>query len=96
LERRTCAGDFFDTTDTDSFDAGCWLVEGGSETDKLVTSQVPITRKQNAQNRATPIFLSGQPALKLRLAASSKWDDGSELEWAVNAAPAAAAVVGKL
>ena len=35
--------------------------------------------------------LSGQPALKVRLAASSK-RDGDEWAWVVNAAPAAAAV----
>ena len=35
--------------------------------------------------------LSGQPALKVRLAASSK-RDGDEWAWVVNAAPTAAAV----
>jgi len=35
--------------------------------------------------------LSGQPALKVRLAASSK-GDGHELAWVVNVAPTAAAV----
>ena len=35
--------------------------------------------------------LSGQPALKVRLAASSK-RDGNEWAWVVNAAPTAAAV----
>ena len=35
--------------------------------------------------------LSGQPALKVRLAASSK-RDGKECAWLVNAAPIAAAV----
>ena len=35
--------------------------------------------------------LSGQPALKVRLAASSNWD-GNEWAWVVNVAPTAAAV----
>ena len=35
--------------------------------------------------------LSGQPALKVRLASSSK-RDGNEWAWAVNVAPTAAAV----
>jgi len=35
--------------------------------------------------------LSGQPALKVRLAASSK-RDGNKWAWVVNAAPTAAAV----
>jgi len=34
---------------------------------------------------------SGQPALEVRLAASSKWD-GNEWAWVVSAAPTAAAV----
>jgi len=37
------------------------------------------------------MFLSGQPALKLRLATSSK-RDGNEWAWVVNAAPTATAV----
>ena len=37
------------------------------------------------------MHLSSQPALKVRLAASSK-RDGNERAWVVNAAPAAAAV----
>jgi len=36
------------------------------------------------------MYLSGQPALKARLAASSK-RDGHELAWVVNFAPTAAA-----
>jgi len=50
-----------------------------------------MTRKPNTQNRAPLICLSGQPALKVRLAASSK-RDGDEWAWVVNAAPTAAAV----
>ena len=50
-----------------------------------------MTRKPNTQNRAPLMCLSGQPALKVRLAASSK-RDGNEWAWVVNAASAAAAV----
>jgi len=41
---------------------------------------VKITRKPNTQNRAPLLCLVGQPALKLRLNASSK-RDGSEWAW---------------
>ena len=50
-----------------------------------------MTRKPNTQNRAPLMCLSGQPALKVRLAASSK-RDGNEWAWAVNVASTAAAV----
>ena len=55
-----------------------------------------MTRKPNTQNRAPLMRLSGQPALKVRLATSSK-RDGNEWAWVVsvqtvNAAPTAAAV----
>ena len=50
-----------------------------------------MTRKPNTQNRAPLMCLSDQPALKVRLAASSKWD-GNDWAWVVNAAPTAAAV----
>ena len=50
-----------------------------------------MTRKPNTQNRAPPMCLSGQPALKVRLAESRK-RDGDEWAWIVNAAPTAAAV----
>jgi len=42
-----------------------------------------MTRKPNTQNRAPLICLSGQPALRVRLAASSK-RDGNEWAWVVN------------
>jgi len=45
----------------------------------------------NTHNRAPLMCLSGQPALKMRLAASSK-RDGNEWAWVVNVAPTAAAV----
>jgi len=48
-----------------------------------------MTRKPNAQNTAQLMCLSGQPALKVRLAASSKRPgkrDGNELAWVVNLA----------
>ena len=48
-------------------------------------------RNPNTQNRAPLMCLSGQPALKVRLAASSK-RDGNEWAWVVNVAPTAAAV----
>ena len=50
-----------------------------------------MTLKPNTQNRAPLMCLSCQPALKVRLAASSK-RGGNELAWAVNAAPTAAAL----
>ena len=50
-----------------------------------------MTRKPNTQNRAPLMCLSGQPALKVRLAASSK-RDGNEWAWVVDVAPTAAAV----
>ena len=50
-----------------------------------------MTRKPNTQNRAPLMCLSGQPALKVRLAASSKWD-GNEWAWVVNVNPGAATV----
>jgi len=50
-----------------------------------------MTRKPNAQNRAPLMCHSGQPALKVRLATSSKLD-GNEWAWVVNVAPTAAAV----
>ena len=53
-----------------------------------------IRRKPSTQNRASLMCLSGQPALKVRLAASSK-RNGNELAWVVNAAPTAAAVWGE-
>jgi len=43
-----------------------------------------MTRKPNTQSRAPLMRLSGQPALKVRLAASNK-RDGNERAWAVNA-----------
>ena len=46
---------------------------------------------QNTQNRAPLMCLSGQPALQVRLAASSK-RDGNEWAWVVNVALIAAAV----
>ena len=49
-----------------------------------------MTRKPNTQNRAPLICLSGQPALELRLAASSR--GGNEWAWAMNATPTTAAV----
>ena len=45
-----------------------------------------MTRKPSTQNRTPLICLSGQPALKMRLAASSK-QDGDEWAWVVMAAP---------
>ena len=45
-------------------------------------------------NRAPLMCLSGQPALKVRLAASNK-RDGNKWAWAVNVAPTAAAVWGE-
>ena len=54
-----------------------------------------MTRKPNIQKKAPLMLrLSGQPALKVRLATSSK-RDGIELAWAVNAAPTAADVWAK-
>ena len=50
-----------------------------------------MTREQISQNRAPLICLSGQPALKVRLATSSK-RDGNEWSWVVSVAPTAAAV----
>jgi hypothetical protein len=50
-----------------------------------------MTRKPNTQNRAPLMCLSGKPALKVRLAASSK-RDGNEWAWVVVVAPTAAAV----
>ena len=50
-----------------------------------------MTRKPNTQNRAPLMCLSGQPALKARLAASIK-RDGNEWAWVVNVSPTAAAV----
>ena len=50
-----------------------------------------MTRKPNTQDIAPLMCLSGQPALKVRLAASSKWD-GNGWAWVVNAAPTAAAL----
>ena len=50
-----------------------------------------MTHKPNTQNRAPLMCLSGQPAFKVRLAASSK-RDGKEWAWVVNVAPTAAAV----
>ena len=50
-----------------------------------------MTRKPNTQNRAPLMRLVGQPALKMRLAASSK-RDGNEWAWVVNVAPTATAV----
>jgi len=50
-----------------------------------------MPRKPNTQNRAPLMCLSGEPALKVRLAASSK-RDGDEWAWVVNASPTAAAV----
>ena len=54
-------------------------------------SHAKTTRKPNTQNRTPLMCLSGRPALKMRLAASSK-RDGKEWAWVVNAAPTAAAV----
>ena len=51
-----------------------------SQVKSKITSK--ITRKPNTQNRAQPMCLSGQPALKVRLAASSK-RDGNEWAWVV-------------
>jgi len=45
-----------------------------------------MTRKPNTQNRAPLTCLSGQPALKVFLAASSK-RDGDAWAWVMNAAP---------
>ena len=53
-----------------------------------------MTRNYNTNNLAPLIFISGQPALKVRLAASSNWD-GNEWAWVVNVAPTAAAVLVK-
>jgi len=50
-----------------------------------------MTRKPNTQNRAPLKCLSGQPALKVCFAASSK-RDGDVFGVVVNAAPTAAAV----
>jgi len=50
-----------------------------------------MTRKPNTQNITPIICLFDRPALKVRLAASSK-RDGNELAWVMNAAPTAAAV----
>ena len=50
-----------------------------------------MTRKPNTQSRAPLMCLSAEPALKVRLAASSK-QDGGEWAWVVNVAPTAAAV----
>jgi len=50
-----------------------------------------MTRKPNTRNRAPLTCLSGQPALKVRLAASSK-RDGSKLKRIASASPTAAAV----
>jgi len=50
-----------------------------------------MTRKPTSQNRAPLMCLSGQPALKVRLAASGK-RNGNEWAWLVNAASAASAV----
>jgi len=49
------------------------------------------TTQAKTQNRAPLMRLSGQPALQVRLAASSK-RDGNEWAWVVNVAPTAAAV----
>ena len=53
-----------------------------------------MTRKPNTQNRAPLISLSGQPALKACLAASSK-RDGNEWAWVVDVAPTAAVVLAE-
>jgi len=50
-----------------------------------------MARKPNTQNRAPLMCLSNQPALKLRLAASSM-RDGNKWAWVVDVAPTAAAV----
>jgi len=50
-----------------------------------------MKRKPNTQNRAPLLCLAGQPALKVRLAASSK-RDGNEWAWVVSVSPAAAAL----
>ena len=51
-----------------------------------------MTRKPNTQKKAPLMLrLSGQPALKVRLAASSK-RDGSKLKRIASASPTAAAV----
>ena len=50
-----------------------------------------MTRKPNTQNTSPLMCLSGQPGLKVRLAASSK-RDGNEWAWVVSVAPTAAAV----
>jgi len=50
-----------------------------------------MTLKPNTQNRALLMCISGQPALKVRHAASSK-RDGNEWAWVVNVASTAAAV----
>ena len=50
-----------------------------------------MTRKPNTQSIVQLMCLSDQPALKVRLAASSK-RDGDECTWVVNVAPTAAAV----
>jgi len=59
--------------------------------DKSSEDEPQMTRKPNTQNRAPLMHLSSQPALKVRLAASSKRDE-NEWMWVVNVAPAAAAV----
>jgi len=65
---------------------------GGGESAKSSQGLSPrMTRKPNTQNRAPLMCLSGQPALKVRLAASSK-RDGNEWAWVVNVNPAAATV----
>jgi len=50
-----------------------------------------MPHKPKTQNRAPLMRLSGQPALKVRLATSSK-RDGNEWAWVVNVIPTAAAV----
>ena len=50
-----------------------------------------IIRKPSTQNRAPLMCLYGQPALKVRLAVSSK-RDGNEWAWVVRVDPTAAAV----
>ena len=45
-----------------------------------------MTRKPSTKNRAPPMCLSGQLALKVRLAGSSK-RDGDDWAWVVNVAP---------
>jgi len=84
----------FGDIDGPDFSLSIEFLAGAFEADKSSQDLSPkMTRKSNTQNRAPLMCLSGRPALKACLAASSK-QDGNEWAGVMNAAPTAAACVG--